>query len=77
MIYVTKHAQRQYKRRIAQNEIDNKITIKLIRDIIKESKYISDNKQGILLRNEDLMIESIIKDRKVITIYPIKKKVMK
>jgi len=77
MIYVTKHAQRQYKRRIAQNEIDNKITIKLIRDIIKESKYVSDNKQGILLRNEDLMIESIIKDRKVITIYPIKKKVMK
>lgn len=77
MIYVTKHAQEQYKKRIALNEVDNKLAIRLIREIIKNSKYISDNEQGILLRNEDLMIEAIIKERKVITIYPIKKKVMK
>lgn len=75
MIEVTKHAVRKYKSRIANNEgISNKLAKKIILEILKDARYVSDNSNGVLLRNNDLRIEMILKNRRVITIYPIELK---
>jgi hypothetical protein len=75
MIYITKHALEQYKKRISNTDnLDKQVYLKVINQILSDARYISDNANGILLRNEDLSIEMIVKRRKLITIYPIKKR---
>lgn len=70
---VTKHAISQYRSRLTDIN-DEKTIINIIELILSQSKYVSDNSNGVLLRNEEFMMELIVKDRKVITIYPISKK---
>lgn len=75
MIHITKHALEQYKKRISNTDnLDKQVYLKVINQILSDARYISDNANGILLRNEDLSIEMIVKRRKLITIYPIKKR---
>ena len=74
-INITKHAIDQYRARIDNKDNINTEHIKqIIKQTFQEAKYISDNQNGILFRNEDIMIEFIIKDRKIITLYKIKKR---
>lgn len=74
-INITKHAINQYRERIVNNNNINTEHIKqVIKQIFQEAKYVSDNKNGILFRNEDLMIEFIVKDKKIITLYQINKR---
>lgn len=71
-IIVTKHALEQYRRRILQNPsvTDDEVSNKLVK-IFKKAQYISDNENGILFRNRHKNIEFIVKQKKIITLYPI------
>jgi len=74
-IWITKHAIEQFRDRILINPIMNRDRVmQLIRGILSESKYVSDNENGILFRNDNLRIEFIVKGRKIITIYQLEKK---
>lgn len=72
-IIVTKHALEQYKRRIMQNPslTNDEVNRKLIK-IFKKAQYVSDNDNGILFRNKDKKIEFIVKQKKIITLFPLK-----
>lgn len=74
MIKITKHALEQYRSRILNTTLNDKSVINLIKDLFYKSRYISDNENGILFRNEDIMIEFIIKQNKIITLYPIQRR---
>ncbi len=74
-IRVSRHAIEQFKRRIIMNDLlDELKMISQIKSLFIEAKYISDNANGILFRNDDLMIEFIVKNNKIITLFPIIKK---
>lgn len=72
---ITRHAVKQYKERILLNPYldDEKVKLNIL-EIFQRSRYISDNGKGILFRNEDLLIEFIVKNCKIITLFPIQKR---
>ncbi|MEG8946630.1 hypothetical protein [Rosettibacter firmus] len=73
-IRISNHAIKAYKNRILLNEaIDEKQIINQIKEIFKQARYISDNKNGILFRDDNLMIEYIVKNKCIVTIYPIRR----
>lgn len=75
MIKVTKHAIDQFRGRILLNDTaEIKLVERQIKNLFERSKYIRDNQKGILFRNEELMIEFIVKDRKIVTLFPIYKR---
>jgi hypothetical protein len=74
-IKITNHAIQQYQNRIATQEMPLEVIKQLINRIFRESKYVSDNQNGILFRHEGVMIEFIVKEKKIITLYPITKKI--
>lgn len=74
-IKVSEHAIKQYKNRIIMNELpEKKQVIDQIKKIFFKAHYVSDNENGILFRNDDLMIEFIIKNSCIITLFSIGKK---
>ncbi|MEJ5351940.1 MAG: hypothetical protein WHS65_10135 [Melioribacteraceae bacterium] len=74
-INITKHAINQYRERIVNNNnLNTEYIEQTIKQIFRDAHYISDNEKGVLFRNEDLMIEFIVKDRKIITLYTIKRR---
>lgn len=74
-IYITKHAINQYRERINNNDnLCPGYIEQAIKQIFREAYYVNDNQNGILFRNEDLMIEFIVKDKKIITLYQIKRR---
>lgn len=78
MIIVTKHAVEQFKARIILNsEMKAENIIKNIKLLFQQSEYISDNEKGILFRNKDLMIEFIVKNGCIVTLFPVGKKGVK
>jgi hypothetical protein len=70
-VYVTKHAIKQYRERINGANLEDRQISRLIASILKSCEYVSDDSRGILFRNRDLRIEMIVKNRRVITIYPL------
>ncbi|AFH47814.1 Hypothetical protein IALB_0100 [Ignavibacterium album JCM 16511] len=48
--------------------------IEHIKLLFSQSRYISDNENGILFRNEDLDIEFIVKNKCIVTLFPVRKK---
>lgn len=73
-IGITKHAIEQFRNRILYNPLSNKERITtMIRNIFCESRYVSDNSSGILFRHDSLRIEFIVKDKKIITLYQLKR----
>lgn len=74
-VRVSEHAIKQYKNRIIMNESpERKQIIDQIKFLFAEARYVSDNENGILFRNEDLMVEFIVKNGCIITLFPIGKK---
>jgi len=74
-VRVSEHAIKQYKNRIIMNEgPERKQIIDQIKLLFTSAHYVSDNENGILFRNEDLMVEFIVKNGCVITLFPIRKK---
>lgn len=71
-IIVTRHAVEQYRRRIVKdhNLNDNIVSRKVIK-LFRQAKYVSDNQDGILFRNANKGIEFIVKQRKIVTLFPI------
>jgi phage pi2 protein 07 len=69
---ISKHAIEQFQRRI-NPWIDTEKAKELIIRIFKESKYASDNDKGVLFRHPDLRIEIIVKNKSIVTIYPLTK----
>ncbi|MEP0860590.1 MAG: hypothetical protein HRF52_04030 [Ignavibacterium sp.] len=74
-VRVSEHAIKQYKNRIIMNEnLGKKQIIDQIKLLFTDARYVSDNENGILFRNEDLMVEFIVKNGCLITLFPIGKK---
>lgn len=48
-----------------------------IKNLFAEAYYVSDNDNGILFRNDDLMIEFIVKNGCIVTLFPVGKKGVK
>lgn len=77
-VRVSEHAIKQFKNRIIMNELmEKKQIIDQIKNLFSQSRYVSDNGNGILFRNEDLMIEFIVKNGRIVTLFPIGKKGVK
>lgn len=74
-VRVSEHAIRQFQNRIALNELlERKQIIDHIKFLFAKAHYVSDNGNGILFRNDELMIEFIVKNGCIITLFPISKK---
>lgn len=76
-IFITDHAVERYIERYATNllsVLDRKEQRKLAEEAIKavfcEAYYLSDNDESILFRNKKLWIDLLIKNRRLITLYP-------
>lgn len=74
-VRVSEHAIKQFKNRIVLNDLlGRKQIIDQIKNLFTQAHYVSDNGNGILFRNDDLMIEFIVKNGCIITLFPISKK---
>lgn len=74
-VRVSEHAIKQYQNRILRNDLlEKQQVIKQIKNLFEQALYVSDNENGILFRNKDLMIEFIVKNNCIITLFPIEKK---
>jgi hypothetical protein len=76
---VSKHAIEQYachfKPKISANiteGLKNSLISGMVRLAFAKSVYIKDNEAGILFRNYDLKADIIIKNKVIITIFPLK-----
>jgi|YNPBryunderm2012_1023409.scaffolds.fasta_scaffold06910_3 hypothetical protein len=63
---ITKHAIKQYKRRI--NDAPDIAVKKIICSLVRESYYVSDNKNGVLLKHNTGIV-FIVRRKKVITVW--------
>lgn len=74
-IRISQHAIKQFKSRIIMNDhFENSKVIEQIKSLFTQSRYVSDNGNGILFRNEDLMIEFIVKNGCIVTLFPVGKR---
>lgn len=74
-VRVSEHAIKQFKNRIVLNDLfEREQIIGQIKNLFSEAHYVSDNNNGILFRHNDLMIEFIVKNGCIITLFPITKK---
>jgi len=77
-VRVSEHAIKQFRNRIIMNELSEKRqVIDQIKNLFAEAHYVSDNDNGILFRNDDLMIEFIVKNGCIVTLFPVGKKGVK
>lgn len=77
-VRVSEHAIKQFKNRIIMNEhFENSKVIEQVKSLFSQARYVSDNGNGILFRNEDLMIEFIVKNGCIVTLFPVGKKGVK
>lgn len=74
-VRISEHAIKQFLSRILLNDMpDRKRLIEQIKILFSQARYISDNENGILFRNEDLDIEFIVKNKCIVTLFPVGKK---
>lgn len=73
-VRVSEHAIKQYKNRIIMNDLEKRQVIDQIKLLFTDARYVNDNENGILFRNDNLMIEFIVKNGCIITLFPIGKK---
>lgn len=74
-IRISEHAIKQFLSRIMLNDtLGRREIIEQIKLLFSQSRYISDNENGILFRNEDLDIEFIVKNKCIVTLFPVGKK---
>ena len=71
-IQVTLYAIEQFKKRILQNNaVDDEYAKVRIMRYFQHAGYVGDSSSGILFRNRDKNIEFIVKERKIVTLFPI------
>ncbi|HOV99263.1 MAG TPA: hypothetical protein PK595_06805 [Bacteroidota bacterium] len=72
-LLVSQKAIQKYRTEIIPNtKLSNDQIEDSVRSIFDGSHYISDNERGILFRNEPLKLEIIVKNKIIVTIYPLK-----
>lgn len=74
-IRISQHAINQFQNRIILNDLmERGKIIEQIKELFSSAHYVSDNENGILFRNEDLMIEFIVKNGCIVTLFPVGKR---
>lgn len=77
-VRVSEHAIKQFKNRIVLNDLlGRKQIIDQIKNLFSNARYISDNDNGILFRNEELMVEFIVRKGCIVTLFQVRKKGVK
>lgn len=77
-ILVTKHAIEQLKKRIIKDvNLNDSLANQKVIKLFKRAKYVGDNQNGILFRNSNKRVEFIVKQGKIITLFPIKLRSLK
>lgn len=80
-VEITEHVCQRFIERINPNLlaiIDYKVRLnaaeQAIKAVLEDSKYISDDERGVLLRSATFNCDIILHNRRLITIYPCRKK---
>ena len=73
-ITVTKHALGQFKKRIIKDvNLNDSLANQKVIKLFSQAKYVGDNQNGILFRNSNKRVEFIVKQRKIVTLFPIRR----